>query len=775
MTLERNKRIRFSEQDRKDRLAKLKNKTGQALPSYNSCSIDPRSVAGHIENYVGTISIPVGIAGPLDFNFVGQTKEIYAPIATTEGALVSSIQRGALAMKLSGGVTTRSLGSRMIRAPQFTFNSIDSSVRFSNWIATQLDYLSEILEGRSRYCRLINIEPKVVGRTVHVRFIYKTGNAAGQNMTTFATSLLCQNILDQWHDEMAEHTDHRIVDFIIEGNLASDKKVTHWSASEGRGRSVVAECVVKASVIRRVLKMDPATFVGRFQLTKSAQGHAGFLGYNINVANVVAALFASTGQDLASIHESSIGEFNLVQHGDDILATLHMPSLVVGTAGGGVSLPSFRDNLALLGCDQGEDSADRLAQIICGFALGLELSTVAAIGSNTFVEAHEKFGRKALSDTVNLSDLNFEFFKKSFNENVKSIKKIKADNRQGYMTEMARQVSKNYSGMLAYEVETQTKIKKTFLKLKASDREVIHGCARIVESINPGLAELLVKNRKWLPFYESHLREIEVLSKPDTSIQAIAPKFYGSFIDEKKEVFILIQELLENNIGISDLNLSKDLSQIDEHSILNGILSVHADYFNDNNKVRGLSSKVIKYCDLDFLDEQEEMWFGMSMLIPVGLREKYTFVNRFLNDGLDNFAQLLVDLDTQNKSLIHFDFNPRNVAFDAVSKKFYIFDWEFAAWGPPQRDLMEWIVFTSTSSNVIERLCDIQEFSLQKLSASVEINLEQWQKGFKDCYTEFLVRRLPFYIVLGSLGMNIKLDEFYGVLNELGKHFAESR
>lgn len=775
MTLERNKRTRFSEQDRKDRLAKLKNKTGVTLPSYQTCAIDPRAVAGHVENYIGTVSIPVGLVGPLNFNFKDLADEIYAPIATTEGALVSSVQRGTLAMNLSGGVVTRSVDSRMIRAPQFSFKSIDAALQFKYWIIEKKSELEKLVSQRSRYCLLKELEPMNVGRSVHCRFIYSTGNAAGQNMTTFATSLLCQFLLDEWSEFSTVNDNLAMSDFIIEGNLASDKKVTYWSASQGRGRSVIAECVLKASVVKRVLKMDPQTFVDRFQATKSAQSSAGFLGYNINIANVVAGLFASTGQDLACIHESSVGTFELSKLGDDILATLQMPSLVVGTIGGGVALPSFRDNLKLLGCDHGEGSADRLAQIICGYALALEISTVSAIGSNTFVQAHEKYGRSTLSETLSISDLNSDFFRKNFNEGVKSIKKIKADNKQGYMTEMARQVSKNYSGMLAFEVETENKIQKTFLKLKASDREVIHGCARIVESINPGLAELLIRNRRFLPFNESHLREIEVLSAACAPIQDVAPKFFGSFIDNKKEVFILMQELLENHTGISDLDLSKSLTLDQEYKILEGILNIHSYFYNKRELAFGLFPRLFEFCDGTSLDEQEELWFGLSLLVERTHKDKFKYFSQNLDFGLDRYAELIQELKLQNQTLIHFDFNPRNMAFNFKTDSFFLFDWEFAAWGVPQRDLIEWVIFTSSSNDVIDRLERTIKFSYEKMTTSHALDPILWRRGFQLSYMEFLVRRLPFYVVLGGLGLNINVESFYGILDELGRYFDQQR
>ncbi|MCB0368914.1 MAG: hypothetical protein KDD45_05540, partial [Bdellovibrionales bacterium] len=254
--LEKVKRTRDSENDRKSRVAAIRKYTGLKLNSYGTSSLDSRSVSGNIENFIGTVSIPVGYAGPLNIHFKEETLDVVAPLATSEGALISSVQRGSIAINLSGGATVRTLSSKMIRAPQYEFESIDAALNFTHWLNKKIDSLKLLVRDKSNYAQLIELDTKILGRTVHVRFIYTTGNAAGQNMTTFCTSYLCQFINEKFELE----TGFKILNFIIEGNLSSDKKISHISAIEGRGHSVVAETIIKGNVLRKILKMDVENF-----------------------------------------------------------------------------------------------------------------------------------------------------------------------------------------------------------------------------------------------------------------------------------------------------------------------------------------------------------------------------------------------------------------------------------------------------------------------------------------------------------------------------------
>lgn len=382
------KRTLNDETGRQQRLSQIESLCGESLKSFHFSPVTAESLKGNIENFIGSVHIPVGLAGPLKFNFAKSAEEVYAPLATSEGALVSSVVRGALALTMSGGVTTRVISSRMIRAPQFEFANVDEAILFTQWISSHLEALKKKTKDHSNHAELLELDTKVFGKTAHIRFIYSTGDAAGQNMTTFVTAGLCEWICTQF----MSHKGIAIRDFLIEGNLSSDKKASALSAIDGRGRSVVAEAIIKRQVLKKVLRLTPEEMVSRFSRSKSSRIFTGQIGYNINVSNAIAALFLATGQDMACVHECSVAEFHIEQQGEDLYVCLYMPCLIVGTVGGGSRLTSAQDCLRMMDC-LGTGKANRLAEIIAGFALALELSTVSAIGTGDFVQAHQRLGR----------------------------------------------------------------------------------------------------------------------------------------------------------------------------------------------------------------------------------------------------------------------------------------------------------------------------------------------------------------------------------------------
>ncbi|MGY3204769.1 hydroxymethylglutaryl-CoA reductase [Streptomyces sp. TE5632] len=378
----------YTEAARLQRLDWLRSMTGSALDSLQHTRLDADKLTGNIEGLVGTVEIPVGVAGPLLFCGTNVQGEVYAPMATTEGALVSSATRGALAVTMAGGVSTRAALQAMTRAPVFAFSRLSGAGRFASAILRHLGDLRTIIRQVSDHAALISIEPVVLGRTVHLRFRYTTGDAAGQNMTTACTWHACQWILRQPHLV----ADEELESFIIEGNTSGDKKASAQTVAEGRGIRVAADCLLPAGIVQRVLRTTPDELVTGYQHITAGAVHSGVLGSNANTANIVAAIFTATGQDIACVHESSVGQFILERTRDGVYASMTLPGLAVGTVGGGTHLPTQHELLKAMGCT-GRGSAVRLAEIIAGFALALDLSTVSAAVSGHFADAHERLGR----------------------------------------------------------------------------------------------------------------------------------------------------------------------------------------------------------------------------------------------------------------------------------------------------------------------------------------------------------------------------------------------
>lgn len=765
--LEKIKRTRNSESERKSRVETLRSKTGLKLGNYNASSIDSRSVGGNIENFIGTVSMPVGYVGPLTICYKENTSDIFAPIATTEGALVSSIQRGAIALNLSGGVTARTLSNKMIRAPQYEMESIDAAIDFADWIAKNLSTLKKLVKDKSNFAQLLEIDPKIFGRTLHLRFVFSTGNAAGQNMTTFCTSYLCNWINSKYPAE----SNNKFLSFIIEGNLSSDKKASHLSAIEGRGRSVVAEATIKASVIRKVLKTNSEQLFQNFTRSKSARIFTGMIGFNINVSNAVAALFMATGQDIACVHESSTAEFHMELKGEDIYISLFLPSLIVGTVGGGTGLPGFRENIEMLGCYSVVDSANRLAETIASFALALELSTVSAISGGQFVEAHESLGREVLKLGLSLKEIDEDFFKKSLlDDSISKVNKIEGQNKQGFVTDIAQQVTRKHTGIFAYEIQTGLESKKAFLKIKPHDREIVLGSAKVLDLLNPGLAELLINRSVHLPFRNCHIREIEVLSKKNLMIDSIAPQFLGSFIDFNKEAFVLIQELIADDWHISEIVDIQVWTSEAKNNAIEKIATLHKHFLNKEIPARDLSSSLLEMASVDKIDEQLDLWDGLFMLSYSQLKCQYPILFKFYRESLTSFEDSLMEMNGLEKALIHYDFNPRNIAFSKQGDV-KIFDWEFSAWGLPQRDLIEFVLFANSAAHIVDSFEALSQLHYQILYPSSEIDYDKWIRGCQLSLQEFIVKRLAFYFILAELSFCPYIDRVLKNIEELVTHW----
>jgi hydroxymethylglutaryl-CoA reductase (NADPH) len=380
-------RGRYDEPARRERLEWLREHTGAALEPLDETRLIADRLNGNIENAIGAVEIPVGVAGPLLMCGESARGIIYAPLATTEGALVASASRGATALTRAGGVQARMLGQRMTRAPVFEFVSASDALAFAEWLPDQLASLSEECSQVSRHAALKGVDTAVESSMVHAVFEYETGDAAGQNMTTATTWHACQWVLER----IKEHR-WSLSRFLIEGNLSSDKKVNLAGIDRGRGCAVVAECTLDRETLRDVLKVDPAELLHTYQVMRSGAERVRMVGYNVNVANTIAAIFTATGQDIACVHESSVGMLEMRATSGGVWARLFLPGLVIGTVGGGTHLPAQHALLEMMGCT-GAGSVRRLAEIIGGLSLALDVSTLASVATGEFASAHERLGR----------------------------------------------------------------------------------------------------------------------------------------------------------------------------------------------------------------------------------------------------------------------------------------------------------------------------------------------------------------------------------------------
>lgn len=370
------------------RLRDIHARLGKELPGL-STSIpfaQHERLKGNIENFIGMVQVPVGIAGPLLVRGLHAQGHFHVPLATTEGALVASYSRGMKATGLSGGVSALCLTEGVQRSPYFKFGRLDEAGRFVGWLMEQIGAFEAIVAATSRHARLLDLQTHIEGNSVILTFEYTTGDASGQNMVTLCTNAICKDIVarsplkpEAWY---------------VESNYSGDKKATALSFSTGRGRKVVCECVLSKDVVSKVLKSTPEAMADYWQASTLAVVQSGAIGAQGHVANGLAALFIACGQDAACVAESATGITRMqITDGGDLYVALTLPNIMVGTVGGGTGLPTQRECLELLDCF-GEGKAKKLAEIAAATAMCGEISIAAALSAGHFSDAHKTLGRK---------------------------------------------------------------------------------------------------------------------------------------------------------------------------------------------------------------------------------------------------------------------------------------------------------------------------------------------------------------------------------------------
>jgi hydroxymethylglutaryl-CoA reductase (NADPH) len=366
------------------RRAFLRARTGAGLGHVSSYSFDPSSLPGNIEHFTGVAQVPIGIAGPLLVDGEHAQGEFYVPLATTEGTLVASYNRGMKTLYEAGGVKTTIMDDAMQRAPAFVFESARKARDFGAWLTGQFAQIKRVAESTTQTGRLRGIEQYSASRILFTRFDYTTGDAAGQNLTGKATAAACAWINSHYEG---------ITDFYLESNFATDKKSSQVNILRTRGKRVVAEVTIPAALIEERMHTSGGKLFRARQVSNLGGFMSGVNNNGLQSANGIAALFIATGQDAANVAESSaaLGFTELLPNGD-YYTSITLPSLIVATYGGGTGLATQRECLELLGC-YGTGKVLKLAEIVAATVLCGELSLGWAILAEEWVTAHDLLGR----------------------------------------------------------------------------------------------------------------------------------------------------------------------------------------------------------------------------------------------------------------------------------------------------------------------------------------------------------------------------------------------
>ncbi|SEW18635.1 3-hydroxy-3-methylglutaryl-coenzyme A reductase [Cognatiyoonia koreensis] len=340
--------------------------------------------SGNIENFIGTVKVPVGVIGPLRVNGVNAAGDYHVPLATTEAALVASYGRGAYAATKAGGIGTAVLYEGVIRTPAFVLENILNAGLFVEWVATHVEQLRAAAEGTTRHGKLTSIEPVIDNDVVFLICRYTTGDASGQNMVTIATHALCEAI--------ARDCTVPIFKWYIEGNFSGDKKASALGLMTGRGRKVSASVILSDAVIAKVLGTTADEMLAYGRIADLGAKLSGQMGAQAHYANGLAALYIATGQDAACVAESAVGFTRMERRDGGLFCSVTMPNILVGSVGGGTGLPSQSAGLNVLGL-KGTGNGAALAEVTAALCLCGEISIVAAIAAGDFTRAHENLAR----------------------------------------------------------------------------------------------------------------------------------------------------------------------------------------------------------------------------------------------------------------------------------------------------------------------------------------------------------------------------------------------
>jgi len=338
----------------------------------------------HIENFIGTVKVPLGVIGPLRINGIHAHGDFFVPLATSEAALVASYGRGADLVSAAGGASAAMVSESVLRTPAFVFEGLAEAGLFIDWVVNHVDALKQAAEATTRHGKLVSIEPVIDNDTVFLLCRYTTGDAAGQNMVTIATQAMCVHI-DAETPVKPRH-------WFIEGNFSGDKKATYLGLLSGRGRKVTASVVIPEALVARKLHTSIERILDYGKVANLGALLSGQFGAQAHYANGLAALYIATGQDAACVAESATGYTRLERRDGGIFVSVTLPNILVGSVGGGTVLPSQSAGLGILGL-RGPGRAAALAEVAAVLCLCGEISIMGAMAAGQFAQAHHKLAR----------------------------------------------------------------------------------------------------------------------------------------------------------------------------------------------------------------------------------------------------------------------------------------------------------------------------------------------------------------------------------------------
>lgn len=364
-------------QERRDWLSKETGTKYTHIPHY---SIKAEDTRGNIENFIGVAQVPLGLIGPLKINGKFAKGTFYVPFATTEGAMVTTYQRGTIAITKAGGVKTSIIKDENHLDPVFIMKNMEEAENLVSWTKDNFEKLKSKVKEVTDHGELIEITPFIIGRRVALKFSFFTQDAMGANMIGIATEEICKYI----------SKNVKVEKYLLRSNLSSEKKASSVNLLYGYGKTVLAEAILPKKIVTRHLNSSPEEIHKAWYSWALGSFQAGILGINAHFANGIAGIFIACGQDVAHIANASVGitMFELTKDGDLYIA-VKLPNIIVGTVGGGTALGTQRECLETIGC-YGKSKSKKFAEVVAASLLAGEIGICAGITSDEFLTPHKE-------------------------------------------------------------------------------------------------------------------------------------------------------------------------------------------------------------------------------------------------------------------------------------------------------------------------------------------------------------------------------------------------
>ncbi len=380
----RNSDSDYSEEMAQQRRDFVGEKTSTTLNNVGHYSIDPAATAGNIENFIGVAQVPMGLVGPLRVNGEHASGDFYVPMATSEGTLIASYNRGARLLSESGGAKVTVVDDAMQRAPVFVFDDARAARDFGHWVNEKFAEIAAQAEATTSSGKLRDIQQFAAARLRYLRFNYTTGDAAGQNMVGKATFVACEWIAANYPG---------IKRYMLSGAMDTDKKHSQLNTLHTRGKRVIAEVTIPNDLLLKRMNTSAEALFKARSINQVGAFMAGSHNTGAHSANGITAAFIATGQDVANVAESSAAVIYAdVDEDGNYYLSITIPSLIVATYGGGTGLPTQQECLNLLGCN-GVGKVRKLAEIIGATVLAGEISLMSAVLAGDWVASHDALGR----------------------------------------------------------------------------------------------------------------------------------------------------------------------------------------------------------------------------------------------------------------------------------------------------------------------------------------------------------------------------------------------